>query len=135
MGVVSGAGFAIGIGAGLRMVGRGGVGRCSGDGGPGEMTEHILSLLLATPLVGVLLLVVLNRSLARMVAVASTLGTMALSLFLWRSFDHAASGFQFVERVDWVPALGIHYSLGVDGISLLLVLLSTVIVFLAVLAS
>jgi NADH-quinone oxidoreductase subunit M len=99
---------------------------------------HLLTVLLLTPLVGVLVLVLipgLYKTAIRVVANVTALATLAVSLVLWRSVQPGVSGFQFVERASWVPTLGIDYSLGVDGISLLLVLLSTVITALATLAS
>ena len=100
--------------------------------------DHLLTWLLLTPLIGaaLLLLVPSRRAGAvRVIALASALATFVLSAFLWRGFDAGRQGFQFVERIPWVPTLGIDYSVGVDGISLLLVLLSTVILPLALLAS
>ena len=61
------------------------------------------------------------RWLALIVAIA----VFALTLGLWVGFDQTSSEFQLVERVPWIPALGIDYHLGVDGISLFLVLLTT----------
>ena len=99
---------------------------------------NILTWLLLLPLAGVAVIVVLpaaNRNAVRLTANLTALLTLILSLSLLRGFVPAAKGFQFVEHVSWVPSLGIDYSLGVDGISLLLVLLSTVILPIALLAS
>src|SRR6202023_3553513 len=58
-----------------------------------------------------------------------------ISLPLVTRFDKSASGYQMVERVDWIPSLGAKYLIGIDGISLLLVMLTTVVSFLAILSS
>ncbi|MBI3710289.1 MAG: NADH-quinone oxidoreductase subunit M [Proteobacteria bacterium] len=72
---------------------------------------------------------------ARWVALWTSLATFVLSLLLWAGFDTSSAGFQFVEHRNWLPALGITYHMGVDGISLLFVLLSTFLTPLCVLAS
>ena len=59
----------------------------------------------------------------------------AVSLPLWFSFDRAKAGYQFVERASWIPSLGVDYHFGIDGISLLLLLLTTFIGFIAVYCS
>ena len=58
-----------------------------------------------------------------------------VSLPLWFSFDRQAEGFQFVERHDWIPSIGVQYFFGVDGISALLILLTTLLGFIAILSS
>ncbi len=72
---------------------------------------------------------------ARYVALWSSLFTFAVSLVLWRGFDTSTAAFQFVERHPWIPAFGIDYHIGIDGISLFFVLLTTFLVPLCVLAS
>jgi NADH-quinone oxidoreductase subunit M len=66
---------------------------------------------------------------------ASTLAIAALSLVLYRDFDPQRAGFQFGEHAPWIPFLHVNYTLGLDGISLLMVLLTTLIAPLCVLAS
>ena len=61
--------------------------------------------------------------------------TFLLSLLLWVNFDPTKAGFQFVEKAAWMPALGIGYHMGIDGISLFFVLLSTLLTPICVLAS
>jgi NADH-quinone oxidoreductase subunit M len=101
----------------------------------------LLSLTIFFPLVGAaLLLVVPNRDggrdgLIRQIALATSLVTFALSLWLWRGFDPGGAEFQFVERYSWIPAFGIDYYLGIDGISLMLILLTTFLTPLALLSS
>ncbi len=75
-----------------------------------------------------------NAGLARVLALVGALAGFAVTLPLWFGFDPQQSGLQFVEFVPWVPAFNINYHLGIDGISLLLILLNsftTVVVVLA----
>jgi NADH-quinone oxidoreductase subunit M len=101
----------------------------------------ILSIVTFLPLVGAafILLVrggdaVVARN-ARMVALWTSLLTFAISLLLWVHFDPANPGFQFVEQREWMTPFGITYHMGVDGISMLFVLLSTLLTPLCILAS
>ena len=98
----------------------------------------MLSLLLALPAVGAVLVVILPRERADLVkgtAFATTLVVFALSLPLYFSFRIGTSGFQFEEVAAWIPSLNIGYHVGVDGISLFLVLLTTLLSAVAVLSS
>jgi NADH-quinone oxidoreductase subunit M len=70
-----------------------------------------------------------------MVALWTSLLTFVVSLVLWIYFDPANPGFQFIEKRDWMTAFGITYHMGVDGISMLFVLLSTLLTPLCILAS
>lgn len=102
------------------------------------MTEHLLSLTLFLPLAGLLILLLINGAhlrAIRIIALAVSLATFLVSLVVLSSFSSSASGFQLVERAPWIPTLGVQYAIGVDGISMLLVLLTTVIVPIALLAS
>jgi NADH-quinone oxidoreductase subunit M len=86
----------------------------------------ILSFVVFLPLVGALVLLALrNVEVVRWVALGSTLAALVASLPLWSDFDRRSHAFQFVERYDWIPTFNIEYSVGIDGISLLLVLLTT----------
>ncbi|HEV7924179.1 MAG TPA: NADH-quinone oxidoreductase subunit M [Verrucomicrobiae bacterium] len=98
----------------------------------------ILSILTFLPLaVGVLvaLLGPDRQKLGRNLAFATSLLALAVAVGLWASFDNAKAGMQFVESVSWVPSLGIEYHLGLDGLGLIMVLLSALIVPFAMLAS
>jgi len=75
-----------------------------------------------------------NRN-VRNVALWTSLATFALSILLWTNFDTTTADFQFEEKRSWIPAFGINYHLGVDGISVLFVLLSTLLTPICVLAS
>jgi NADH-quinone oxidoreductase subunit M len=102
------------------------------------MTEHLLSLMLFLPLAGLLVLLLLNGAHARAIRIWSfgvSLGTFLVSLVVLSRFSSSAAGFQLVERAPWIPTLGVQYAVGVDGISMLLILLTTVICPIAFLAS
>jgi NADH-quinone oxidoreductase subunit M len=101
----------------------------------------LLSVIIFLPLVGSFFILsmkgdiaTLNRN-ARNVALWTSFLTFALSLILWIYFDENQITYQFVEKVSWVKDLGIHYHLGVDGISLFFILLSTFLMPLCILAS
>jgi NADH-quinone oxidoreductase subunit M len=104
-------------------------------------TWPVLSLVTFLPLVGALFILLIRgdeqvvaRN-ARYVALWTSLITFALSLFVWFDFDRGTAAFQFEERVEWIPAFDIAYRMGVDGISMLFVLLSTLLIPICVLAS
>ncbi len=101
----------------------------------------LLSLVTFLPLVGAGFILtirgepdVVARN-ARRVAMWTSLVTFVLSLFIWFNFDNSTAAFQFQERADWMPAFNISYRLGVDGISLFFVLLTTLLTPVCVLAS
>ena len=98
----------------------------------------LLSLLVFTPWLGAALLAVLRKapvSTARAVALLFSLSTLALSGIALASFDPARITPQFSETHAWIAALNVHYSLGLDGLSLVLVLLTGVVTPVALLAS
>jgi NADH-quinone oxidoreductase subunit M len=103
----------------------------------------ILSLVTFLPLVGALVILILARdedaevvaSQARWVALWASLVTFLLSLLIWAFFDNGTAAFQFEEKADWMPEYGIGYRMGVDGISMFFVLLSTLLTLVAVVAS
>jgi NADH-quinone oxidoreductase subunit M len=71
----------------------------------------------------------------RALGLASTLFTFLISLRLWAGYDPTNTAFQFIEYAPWLPDLGIHYFVGIDGISLLLVILTTFLMPLVLIAS
>ncbi len=101
----------------------------------------LLSLVTWLPIAGVLFLMSVRgdeetvASNARWGALWTSLVVFALSLVLWVKFNQADGGFQFVENAAWLPQWGISYKLGVDGISVLFVLLSTALTPICILAS
>jgi NADH-quinone oxidoreductase subunit M len=97
---------------------------------------HILSTLIFLPLAGALLLLfVQNEYFARYWALGISALTAILSLPLVSAFDTTSAKFQFAEQYNWVDSLNIQYVIGVDGISILLVMLTTLIMPLCILAS
>jgi len=98
-------------------------------------TLPILSILVFFPLAGGLLMLALaDERQARVAALAVAGAEFLLSLPLWYWFDAHDVGLQFVEQADWIPSFGISWLVGIDGLSLLLVLLTTLIVPICVLA-
>src|SRR2546422_706616 len=94
----------------------------------------ILTLLLAWPLVAAAIVLVAPERWAKHLALAATLAEFALSVPVWWRFV-PANGMQFTQVFAWIPAWGIHYRVGVDGISLFMVLLTTFLTPLSVLGS
>jgi len=98
----------------------------------------ILSISIFTPLIAGLVILFLpaeKRDLIRRIALAAATITLTLTIILYFSYDPAAGGYQFIEKFDWVPALGISYHLGLDGMSLPLFLLGGIVLFCGVLVS
>jgi NADH-quinone oxidoreductase subunit M len=98
----------------------------------------ILSLIILTPLVGALLIAVLpskNTDLIRRTALAFALLAWVFSLGLLAAFAFGPTGFQFIEAGDWIPTFGIQYKVGVDGLSVLMVVLTTTLTWISILAS
>ena len=101
-------------------------------------SNHILSVVLFLPLAGAIAVMLLpkeNKNLIRWAANLIAFAGFLVSVPLWFWFDRENGDFQFVERVEWIPSIGASFALGIDGISLLLILLTTVLGFLAVLSS
>ena len=99
----------------------------------------LLSVVMWTPIfAGCVLLAFSGQRYQRFVrwwALLWALADFALSLLLYVRFSNAEAGMQFVENVPWIPSINVNYHIGVDGISLWLILLNTFITVLAVLAS
>ena len=100
--------------------------------------ENIILYLLMLPLVGVLLLLQTpswNIKLLKLQALYVSFGTFLISLLLWVGFDKSTVKFQFVDQIFWVPSLNLNLTVGIDGISLFLVILTTLLIPLCILAS
>jgi NADH-quinone oxidoreductase subunit M len=101
----------------------------------------ILSVLTFLPLAGALIIMLMRGRTemiaknAKMMALYTSLFVLAFSGFLLLKFDPALSGFQFVENNSWLKAFGLRYHVGVDGISLFFILLSTLLTPICILAS
>src|SRR5437868_12057833 len=102
------------------------------------ITSNILTIVTFMPAVGALLLLFYNREHVRsirMFALIITLLTFIVSLHLVAHFDSSNPDFQFGLKIPWMPSLGIDYAMGIDGISIFLILLTTLLSPLAILAS
>jgi NADH-quinone oxidoreductase subunit M len=101
--------------------------------------EFLLSAIIFVPTIGALLLALLfdskNSEAMRLFAMATTLVTFGLTLMLWGDFQEGTSGIQFEVAKQWIPTWNVYYRLGVDGISLPLVLLTGLVSALAMGAS
>jgi len=93
----------------------------------------LITTLIVVPLIGALL-VSATRNYARGVALVFNLITAVGAFLLWRSFDSTLPGLQLVERHSWIPAIGAEYLVGIDGLSLLLVILTSLVFPFALLA-
>ncbi len=103
-----------------------------------NMTYPLLSVIIFLPLAGAVVLMFLprsNPSLAKKWALVWTIIEFIVSLPLFFNFNEQTAQMQFVENVPWFPELGISYNIGVDGLSMLLVLLTTFLTVICVLAS
>ena len=92
------------------------------------LDAHLLTVVTFLPLATGLLLILLRglpEQVWKITAVGATTLTFVLSLRLWFGFDPTRTGYQFVEYATWLPSWGVHYFVGIDGMSLLLVMLTT----------
>jgi NADH-quinone oxidoreductase subunit M len=102
------------------------------------MSENLLSLLIILPIAGAVLVSLVPREYhgtMRLLALITSVLAFLLSLPLFFNFDGAVTAFQFEERYEWIPALRSTYHVGVDGLSLLMVLLTTFLTPLVILSS
>jgi NADH-quinone oxidoreductase subunit M len=102
------------------------------------MMSHLLTVVTFLPLFGALLLLLVPRARTRVFTYGATVVAgidFLVSVPLWLRFETGKAGFQFVERASWIPSIGVQYLVGIDGISLLLILLTTLLGFVAILSS
>ncbi len=102
------------------------------------LTQNILLFTLMLPLAGSFLLLISpfqNKSLLKSIVLNFSCLTFISSLFLWVFFDKSVGTFQFVDKFLWIPILNINFPLGVDGISVFFVILTTLLIPLCLLAS
>ena len=102
------------------------------------MPGGILTLITFVPLVGAIVIAFLPRErpdLARFTALGTALLAWVFSLYMLIGFLPTHPGFQFVEVADWIPAFGIQYKLGADGLSVVLVVLTSTLTWISILAS
>ncbi|MDA1303724.1 MAG: NADH-quinone oxidoreductase subunit M [Nitrospirae bacterium] len=96
----------------------------------------MISWMIVVPFLGIIVMAfVRDEEWIRRVAFGTTMIEFGLALVLWKSFDSTKQGMQFVERVEWMPTFNIQYAVGVDGISILMVLLTTLLCPLCILCS
>lgn len=104
-----------------------------------QTISYLLSLTIWVPIIVGILVLFCHRDehkqLARWVALAGSLMGLVVAIPLWIGFDNASAAMQFVERVTWIQRYNIHYALGVDGISMLFVLLNSFTTILVIVAA
>ena len=101
------------------------------------MNDLIITVLTLLPLVGGIAVAGLgeNKKLARSLALGVSIAALAIAVWMWSGFIPSTTEFQFHSRHLWIPTLGIEYRVGVDGLGLLMVLLTAVVTPMAILAS
>ncbi len=102
------------------------------------LQAHLLTLILFSPLAGAVLLLLIPRERLQAIRWAALLASLipfGLALFLWFAYQPGVQGYQFVEQAIWYEAIGSSYHLGVDGISVPMVMLTTLLTPLAILIS
>src|SRR6478672_4349602 len=100
--------------------------------------EHVLSYMTFIPVAGMVVVLVLpsqNHNLIRWVSAAFTVPPLLMACWLLANFDTVKPGLQFIERAQWIPAYNIQYLVGVDGLSISMVLLTALLSFLCIFAS
>jgi NADH-quinone oxidoreductase subunit M len=95
----------------------------------------LLTAVTFLPLVGAIVIGLAPVRWARLLALATALATWVVSLWVAAVFNAGGAGFQLVEELSWIPAFGIEYKLGIDGLSLALVVLTTTLTWISILAS
>jgi NADH-quinone oxidoreductase subunit M len=98
---------------------------------------NILSFLMLLPLIGTAFIALAPKTnvlLTKQIALVTTIMVAVVGIYMTISFDFNAKGFQFVESREWIPAFGIKYALGVDGIALVLILMSVLLTPIVVVA-
>lgn len=102
------------------------------------MQIPILSVIIFTPLIAGLIILLLpadQKKAPRAIALAAGLISLVLSIWVYLGYDVSAGGYQYIERLPWIPALGISYYSGVDGISVPLFLLAGIVIVCGTLVS
>jgi NADH-quinone oxidoreductase subunit M len=102
------------------------------------MSFPLLTLITFIPLIGMLWVLLTDKAREWRIKTISTVFSgiaLLFTIYLVLAFDSGTSGLQFVERYDWVPPINVHYFMGVDGLSITMVLLTSLLSFLAIIAS
>src|SRR3989454_10059317 len=104
----------------------------------GPQNFPILTILTFLPLIGGVIVIGLGvdkKQLARRLSLTFSLVSLGLTLFLWHQFKTSSGELQFEEQYTWIPSLAAQYHIGIDGLGLLMLLLSAIVVPMAMLAS
>ena len=96
------------------------------------MLDHILSILIFFPAVAAVFGFAIHKDSMRAYGISVAFIEFMLSLWLWFSFDSGVSGMQFMEQLPLIPAFGINYILGVDGISLFIIIMASFFTFIGI---
>ncbi len=102
------------------------------------MENHILSWMIFFPLAGMALIALMpsgKHNLIRWISAAATALPLVLAIRIFMEFDRTTTGFQFIERASWINAFNIEYFVGIDGVSVLMVLLTALLCFICIFAS
>src|SRR5512140_2319317 len=102
------------------------------------LTSHILSLILFFPVLAAVIILLLpgnSPKAIRWTALGLSLVPFLLTVYLWTQFQSGQPGYQFQDQLEWYPAINSSYHVGVDGLSLSMVLLTTLLTPIALLAS
>src|SRR5690349_7067026 len=99
--------------------------------------NNVLSYMTFIPVAGAAIVLALpnNAKLIRWVSALATVPPLLMAIWLFKNFDRAVPGFQFVEDYTWIPAYNISYTMGVDGLSISMILLTALLSFLCIFAS
>src|ERR1700689_55023 len=100
--------------------------------------SHVLTLITFIPIAGMILILALPDSMKqafKWIAVVATALQLGIAIYLYNNFDTTTSAVQFAEKASWMPAYHISYFIGVDGISISMILLTALIMFISVFAS
>ena len=100
--------------------------------------SHVLTLITFIPIAGMILVLALPDSMkpaSKWIAVVATALQLLIAIYLYNNFDTTTSAVQFAEKASWMPAYHISYFIGVDGISISMILLTALIMFISVFAS
>ena len=100
--------------------------------------DNILSLLIWLPILGAIVVAFIPRDkedIIRYTAAGFTGVQFIIAILLWRKFEPGNGSMQFMERLEWIPSLNISYILGVDGLSLPMVILAAMLFFIGVFVS
>lgn len=98
----------------------------------------MITILTLIPLIGAILVIGVGeqkKSLARCLALAFSFASLFFAVVMWGKFNPASGELQFVQKHSWIPSLGVNYFVGIDGLGLLMVMLTAIVVPMALLAS